>query len=198
MSAQNPSSGAPAQQAIFWLFGRSAAGKTTLARELAARLRAAGTTIFELDGDLIRNGLSSDLGFDAAARNENHRRMAEVARIASNQGFVVVAASMAPRRSHRELLARILGNSLKLVLLDAPFEICRERDPKGLYHRSAAGVLSVPMTDDFETATSEEVALVVRTGEETKEQSSGRLCSWAIQTVQDQSSPSESSIPTGQ
>jgi len=126
---------------VFWLFGRSAAGKTTLARRLIETLRVRNLPALFLDGDELRSGLSADLGFTPAARLENHRRCAEVARLAVNQGFNVVASTIAPEYAHRDEVQRILGAKLVWCYIHATLDICVRRDPKGLYRKAKAGQL---------------------------------------------------------
>jgi adenylyl-sulfate kinase len=128
---------------VFWLFGLSGAGKTTLATGLEREARARGSqATLMLDGDDLRSGLCRDLGFTDEARTENIRRAAEVARLARRQGQLVVAAFITPREELRTLAKEIIGpEHVDLVWVDAPLAVCRRRDPKGLYHRSDAGTL---------------------------------------------------------
>jgi adenylylsulfate kinase len=126
----------------FWFFGLSGSGKTTLTTALARTLREQGRTVLLLDGDELRAGLCRDLGFSDEARTENIRRAAEVARLAIDQGQVVLAAFITPREDLRRLAAKIIGpEDIELIWVDAPLAICRERDPKGLYRKSAAGTV---------------------------------------------------------
>lgn len=126
---------------IFWLFGRSGAGKTTLARRLRDGLADRKIPVFYLDGDEMRSGLSADLGFTSEARLENHRRIAEVARLAADQGFNVVVSTMAPQHAHRDAVIRVLGSRLVWFYIHAPLDVCIQRDPKGLYGRAKAGTV---------------------------------------------------------
>lgn len=127
---------------VCWFFGLSGSGKTTLSTRLAARLREQGRQVLLLDGDVLRSGLCQDLGFSDEARAENIRRAAEVAKLAREQGQVVLAAFITPRESLRRLAVEIIGRAhLDLVWVDAPLAVCRQRDPKGLYQRSATGNL---------------------------------------------------------
>ena len=96
---------------VFWLFGRCGAGKTTLARKLHDGFVDRSIPVFSLDGDDMRLGLCSDLGFTSEARVENHRRIAEVARLALEQGMNVVVATMAPQHSQRDVAARVLDSA---------------------------------------------------------------------------------------
>jgi adenylylsulfate kinase len=129
----------PAVTKVFWLFGRSGAGKTTLALRLRAGLMDRRIPVFFLDGDDLRTGLCSDLGFTTEARVENHRRIAEVARLAAEQGMNVVVATMAPEHDQRDIVSKVLGNRLMWFYIHAPLNVCIERDPKGLYSRAKAG-----------------------------------------------------------
>jgi len=124
---------------IFWLFGRSGAGKTTLALKLRDGFLNRGLPVFYLDGDDMRSGLCSDLGFTTEARIENHRRIAEVAKLATGQGLNVVVATMAPQHSQRDVVATALGESLVWIYVHAPLNVCIQRDPKGLYARALEG-----------------------------------------------------------
>lgn len=117
-----------------------------------------------LDGDLLRAGLCRDLGFDPADRAENHRRMAEVARLASLQGIVVLCASMAPSHNHRRVVRDILGGALRWAYLDASWEVCQRRDPKGLFRRATAGGLAAPLAIPFDEPSLGEADVVLPTG----------------------------------
>ncbi len=96
---------------VFWLFGRSGAGKTTLSLRLCGGLKDAAIPVVHLDADELRSTLCSDLGFSAEARQENNRRIAEIARLLVDQGFNVVVSTMAPEHQQRDLVARILGRN---------------------------------------------------------------------------------------
>jgi|SRR6478736_2574812 len=125
---------------VFWFFGLSGSGKTTLTTALARTLRDQGRSVLLLDGDELRSGLCRDLGFSDEARTENIRRAAEVARLAITQGQVVLAAFITPREDLRQLAREIIGPGRSdLIWVDASLEVCRQRDPKGLYKKSAAG-----------------------------------------------------------
>jgi adenylylsulfate kinase len=124
---------------IFWLYGRSGAGKTTLARRLRNGFLDRGIPVFFLDGDDMRSGLCSDLGFTTEARVENHRRIAEVANLAAAQNLNVVVATMAPQHVQRDVVAAALGSRLVWIYVHAPLDVCIQRDPKGLYSRAREG-----------------------------------------------------------
>lgn len=135
---------------VFWLFGRSGAGKTTLARRLYRALQDRKVPVFYLDGDEMRSGLCSDLAFTPEARLENHRRIAEVARLAAEQNLNVVVSTMAPQHSQRDIVAKSLGERLVWIYVHAPLEVCIQRDPKGLYHRAQAGQLDKLLNFPFD------------------------------------------------
>jgi len=131
----------PAPRAhVIWLYGLSGSGKSTLAAGLARRLRAAGIAAVRLDGDVVRAGLNRDLGFSAADRAENIRRVAEVARLFVQAGVVVVAAFITPTRALRQLARGIIGAAdFTAVYVEASWATCQRRDPKGLYARAGRG-----------------------------------------------------------
>jgi adenylylsulfate kinase-like enzyme len=126
---------------VFWLFGRSGAGKTTLGKRLHQALLGRKLPVFFLDGDDLRSGLSSDLAFTPEGRLENHRRIAELAKLAVDQHLNAVVATMAPQYGHRDIVERVLGGRLVWIYVHAPLEACIQRDPKGLYRRALAGRL---------------------------------------------------------
>jgi adenylylsulfate kinase-like enzyme len=127
---------APDLTPVFWFFGRSASGKTTLSRLIADRLSATGVPTFCIDGDDLRSGLCSDLGFSEEARTENHRRAAELAAFAVRQGAIVLAATMAPKMGQRAIVRQVLGSRLRWIYVDAELQTCALRDPKGIYKRA--------------------------------------------------------------
>jgi len=135
---------------VFWLYGRSGAGKTTLALRLRDGLGDRKIPVVYLDGDDLRSTLCSDLGFQPEARLENHRRIAEIARLLASQGFNVVVSTMAPEYQQRDLVARILGDKLVWFYIHAPLDVCMARDPKGLYKRAMQGQVKHLINYPFE------------------------------------------------
>lgn len=127
---------------VVWFTGLSGSGKSTIANELERQLYALGRHVYLLDGDNLRHGLCSDLGFSAADRSENIRRAAEVARLMADAGFICLAAFISPLRSDRDRARALLpaGHFIE-VHVATPVEVCRRRDPKGLYARADAGTL---------------------------------------------------------
>jgi adenylylsulfate kinase len=157
---------------VFWLFGRSGAGKTTLALRLREGLLTRGVPVIHLDGDEMRATLCSDLGFRPEARLENHRRIAEVARLLAGQDLNVVVATMAPEYPQRDLVAQILGDKLVWLFIDAPLGVCMARDPKGIYKRAQAGRLAQLIDYPFEDPRPDELRNRVSTVMQTVEESS--------------------------
>ncbi len=125
---------------VVWLTGLSGAGKSTLANALEQELHRQGVRTYLLDGDNVRLGLNKDLGFTAADRVENIRRVAEVAKLMVDAGLVVITAFISPFRADRALARDIVGAERFVeVFVDAPLEVCAQRDPKGLYKKALAG-----------------------------------------------------------
>ena len=124
---------------VVWLTGLSASGKTTIATELERELFNLGQHVYVLDGDNMRHGLCSDLAFSPKDRKENIRRVGETAKLFADAGNVCVTAFISPYRSDREMVRKILepGQFVE-VYVNAPLEVCEERDPKGLYARARA------------------------------------------------------------
>lgn len=135
---------------VFWLFGRSGAGKTTLGKRLRDGLADRKIPVVYLDGDEMRSTLCSDLGFKSEARLENHRRIAEMARLLVNQELNVVVSTMAPEHQQRDLVANILGDKLVWFYIHAPLDICMARDPKGIYKRALDGQIKQLINYPFE------------------------------------------------
>lgn len=123
-----------------WLTGLSGAGKSTIAQALEAQMLSVGTSLVWLDGDVLRSGLNSDLGFSRRDRTENIRRTAEVARLLNAQGATVVCSLISPLREQRELAKSIIGNNAFYeVYIKASVSACEARDPHGLYQRARSG-----------------------------------------------------------
>ncbi|WP_075632667.1 adenylyl-sulfate kinase [Novacetimonas hansenii] len=127
---------------VFWMTGLPGAGKSTIARAAEMQLFSRGVDVSVLDGDTLRAGLCSDLGFSEADRRENVRRAAAVARILADSGQVVLVALISPTLADRECARQIVGDGFHEVFIDTPRETCETRDPKGLYAAARAGKIT--------------------------------------------------------
>lgn len=124
---------------VVWLTGLSASGKSTIAIELERELFAQGRHVYVLDGDNMRHGLCSDLGFSPADRKENIRRIGETAKLFAEAGIICVTAFISPYRSDREMVRKMMPPEVFVeVFVNAPLQICEQRDPKGLYQKARA------------------------------------------------------------
>jgi len=125
---------------ILWFTGLSGSGKSTLANAVEAKLCAMGRHTYLLDGDNIRHGLNRDLGFGEADREENIRRIGEVAKLFVDSGLIVLTAFISPFRRDRESVRSLVGEGEFVeIFVDTPLEVCEQRDPKGLYRKARAG-----------------------------------------------------------
>ncbi len=156
-----------------WLTGLSGSGKSTVAVELERLLIESGRPAYLLDGDNLRQGLNGDLGFSAADRDENVRRVAHVARLFADAGMVSIVPLISPYRSARDL-ARRLHDAAELrfveVFVDTPLEVCEERDVKGLYAKARAGEITgmTGIDDPYEAPSDPEFRFVPADGSATE------------------------------
>lgn len=121
---------------VLWMTGLPGAGKTTTAQALRALFLTNGVKAMVLDGDVVRTGLCADLGFSDEDRIENVRRLAHVARLFQHEGYVVIVATISPLKAQRDLARAVVGNGFCETYISTPLEICRQRDPKGMYARA--------------------------------------------------------------
>jgi adenylylsulfate kinase len=127
---------------LLWFTGLSGAGKSTIANALDVALFKRGYHTYLLDGDNIRHGLSKDLGFSAADRIENIRRIGEVSKLFTDAGLIVLSAFISPFASDRALVRNLFpADEFIEVFMDTPLAACEQRDPKGLYKRARAGTI---------------------------------------------------------
>ncbi|MFI5023709.1 MAG: adenylyl-sulfate kinase [Alphaproteobacteria bacterium] len=124
---------------VLWFTGLSGAGKSTLAMEVEQRLFAKGFNSYVLDGDNVRRGLNSNLGFSADDRAENIRRVGEVAALFADAGFICITAFISPYQSDRERARRAAEGKFHEIYVRASLAVCERRDPKGLYRRARTG-----------------------------------------------------------
>ncbi|MEE9446558.1 MAG: adenylyl-sulfate kinase [Arenicellales bacterium] len=128
---------------VLWFTGLSGSGKSTLANAVEAKLFELGCNVMVLDGDNIRHGLCSDLGFSKEDRHENMRRIGEVSKLFIEAGTIVLAAFVSPYRSDREQVrSRLPHGDFYEVFCDCDLKVCEQRDPKGLYARARKGEIT--------------------------------------------------------
>jgi len=159
-----------------WMTGLSASGKSTLAVALEKALWDRGIHSFVLDGDNVRHGLNKDLGFSPEDRNENIRRVGEVAKLFTEAGVINATAFISPYRADRDQVRALMakGDFIE-VYVDCPIEVCEQRDPKGLYKKARAGQIpeftgvSAPYEPPLEPE------LTVKTAELSEEQALQKL-----------------------
>ena len=125
---------------LLWFTGLSGSGKSTIANALDVALHKRGYHTFLLDGDNVRHGLCSDLGFSDGDREENIRRVGEVCKLFADAGLIVMSAFISPFTSDRRMVRKLFpaGEFIE-VFMDTPLETCEERDPKGLYRKARSG-----------------------------------------------------------
>ena len=153
-----------------WFTGLSGSGKSTVANAVAEALHTAGRPFYVLDGDNVRHGLNADLGFSAADRSENVRRVGEVARLMADAGVVALVPLISPYRADRERVRRAHAAAdltFLEVFVDTPIELCEQRDPKGLYKKARAGELTgfTGIDDPYEAPEAPEMRLVPADGD---------------------------------
>src|SRR5262249_1640772 len=128
--------------AVVWLTGLSGAGKSTIANIVEQLLTLAGRHCYILDGDNIRHGVNKDLGFTAADRVENIRRVAQSGRLLADAGLIVIVSLISPFIRERAMAREIVGDVDFLeVFVDTPLAVCEARDPKHLYAKARAGAI---------------------------------------------------------
>jgi adenylyl-sulfate kinase len=172
-----------------WLTGLSGSGKSTIATALEQHLLHLGLSAYRLDGDNVRFGLNNDLGFSEADRNENIRRIAEVAKLFADSSTIAITAFISPYRADRQR-ARELHETVHKgddsipfieVHVDVPLEVAEQRDPKGLYKKARAGQISdfTGISAPYEEPSDPEIRLC--THDSTVEQCVARIISWLSQ-----------------
>ena len=164
--------------AVLWMSGLSGAGKSTLAMALQRELFNRGLQVYTLDGDNVRNGLNSDLGFSEEERAENIRRVAEVSKLFSDAGTIVISAFIAPTNAARAQARDIIGDQFHEVYISADMSVCESRDAKGLYAKARSGEIN-----DFTGISSpweppENPDLEINTGELTLNESLDRIVTY--------------------
>ena len=145
-----------------WLTGLSGSGKSTVAQQLEKALIDQGRLCYILDGDNVRHGLNRDLGFSLEDRKENIRRIAEVAALMNDAGVIVITSFISPYQLDRQSARDVIGDkSFIEVFVDAPLEVCEQRDPKGLYKKARSGEIPqfTGISDPYEAPQNAEITL---------------------------------------
>lgn len=160
-----------------WLTGLSGAGKTTIAIELEKRLRAFGLRVERLDGDTVREGLTRDLGFSKEDRDKNIERVTYVAKLLSRNGVGVIASFISPYREARDKARRETTNFIE-VFVNAPLQVCIERDVKGMYARAIKGEIQqfTGISDPYEEPVNPE--LIIYTADQSVEDSVNEILAY--------------------
>jgi adenylylsulfate kinase len=128
------------KSAVLWFTGLSGSGKSTISVELEKELFQLGIHVYRLDGDNLRHGLNANLGFSPADRKENIRRIGEVAKLMVDAGLLTLAATISPFREDREQIRKLFDEGEFIeVFVKARVEVCKARDPKGLYRKAEMG-----------------------------------------------------------
>ncbi|RBP96538.1 adenylylsulfate kinase [Cytobacillus firmus] len=161
---------------VLWFTGLSGSGKSTIANAVSHELFRQGINEYVLDGDNVRHGLNKDLGFSEADRNENIRRIGEVAKLFVDSGKIVTTAFISPFRSDRETVRALFeeGEFIE-VFIDCPLEECERRDPKKLYAKARRGEIKDFTGIDSPYEAPENPEITVRSDQYTVDEAVGQI-----------------------
>ena len=169
---------------VFWLTGLSGSGKSTIAKHVERLLFQSGFFPQVLDGDNIRTGVCNNLSFSLEDRNENIRRIAEVAKLYVNSGIVVLCSFISPTRAIRAMAEDIIGEAdFYEIFVDAPVALCEERDVKGLYAKARSGLIKGFTGIDSPYEAPASPALRIDTSKLSEEDSTNEVLSFIIDQV---------------
>jgi adenylylsulfate kinase len=160
-----------------WFTGLSGAGKTTIAEIVESELRDHLGTVEVLDGDIVRTNLSKGLGFSREDRDTNVLRIGFVANLLTRNGVAVIVSAISPYEEVRDQVRRDIGDDFVEIFVDAPLQVCAERDVKGLYKKAFSGEIPAftGVSDPYEPPTAPE--LHIKTNEEEPQESARRVIS---------------------
>jgi adenylylsulfate kinase len=164
---------------VLWFTGLSGSGKTTLARALRNHLSGISLFSIILDGDALRDGLNADLGFSAADRAENIRRVSELAKFLSNEGITCIVSTISPYAELRANAKKIVGEDVFFeIYISAPLSVCEQRDVKGLYRKARENRISAftGIQDSYEPPSCPD--LEIKTDLQSVEESVTKLSAW--------------------
>jgi adenylylsulfate kinase len=167
-----------------WLTGLPSSGKSTLAFTLEHALVQRNRLAYVLDGDNVRHGLNKNLGFSAEDREENIRRIGEVARLFADAGFITMTSFISPYRKDRDIARRIhneTGLFFMEVFVDAPIEVCEQRDPKGLYKKARRGEIKCFTGVDDPYEPPENPELIIKTGELAPQEGAMKILGYLVE-----------------
>lgn len=168
---------------VIWLSGLSGSGKSTIAILTQKQLHDQGKLVYLLDGDNIRLGINSDLGFSLKDRQENIRRIAHIAKLMANAGMIVIVSFITPTNKIRKVASNIVKDNFHLAYIKASIETCKKRDPKGLYEKVKKGEITqfTGITSPFETPSKPN--LIIDSEQFTKIECSNQLTTYIL-TIQ--------------
>ncbi len=160
-----------------WFTGLSGAGKTAIALEVEKELRRRGLRVERLDGDIVRQGLTRDLGFSKEDRDKNIERVTFVAKLLTRNGVAVLCSFISPYRARRDLSRQEIGSFIE-VYVECSLEVLMQRDVKGLYARALAGEIEnfTGVSDPYEAPENPEI--VCNTAQETLEESTAKVLAY--------------------
>ena len=160
-----------------WFTGLSGSGKTTIAKLVAQQLRDRGNKVERLDGDIVRQSLTRDLGFSKEDRDKNIERVTFVAKLLTRNGVAVLCSFISPYRERRAKSRQEIGEFIE-VFVECPVEVCAQRDVKGLYQKAFAGEIQnfTGVSDPYEDP--EDPEIVCHTADETVEESAANIISY--------------------
>ncbi|MBZ9607638.1 adenylyl-sulfate kinase [Clostridium estertheticum] len=155
---------------LLWFTGLSGSGKSTVANALEIKLDYLGKSTYLLDGDNIRLGINSDLGFSIEDRSENIRRISEIGKLFVDAGLITIACFISPLKENREMVRATLGEDFIEIFVDCPLGECEKRDPKNLYKKARLGEIKefTGITSPYENPENPEI--VINTKEQTIDQ----------------------------
>lgn len=160
-----------------WFTGLSGSGKTAIAKRIEQELRRRGLRVERLDGDIVREGLTRDLGFSKEDRDKNIERVTFVAKLLTRNGVAVLSSFISPYRERRNLSRQEIGEFIE-VYVECPLEVCAQRDVKGMYAKALAGEIEnfTGVSDPYEEPENPEI--VCHTAQETLEESVAKVVAY--------------------